>query len=209
MRSSYFVNYPTLVLNACCLCFINDCFDMEFWKNATGFNATQIKFRRAIWINDVVFRCILAVVSLYLLIALFYHQMKFKRPRKTERFFHLSVRRRYERLSRFVCYLIAFASVLRHAAEIVCGVLETNKTILYDKTGETFCDIVHPLAHIALTIGIDLFYLFLWLKQRVFYVDSSMKVINNNCLEVLSFCIRIVMSLYWCSLFIVYFIKIS
>ena len=170
-------------------------------KNAT--------FRRAIWINDMVFRNILFVVSLYLMIVLIYHQIKFERPRTTESFFQLSVRRRYERLSRYICNLIALASVARHASHFICGVFEANKNIVSDENGEMFCDIIRPLANIALTSGMGFIYLFLWLRQRVFYVDSSMRVINNKGLEVFSLCIIIVWLLYWISLQFVYFIKIS
>ena len=178
---------------------------MEVLTNVTA----PFKFRRAIWINDMVFRSILVVVSLYLLIALLYHQLKFERPRTTERFFQLSVRRQYERLSRYVCNLIAFASFCRPATGIVSGILETNKQILSDESIELFCNIIRPLANIAVTAGMGLIYLFLWLRQRVFYVDSSMRIINNKCLQIFSFCIIIIWVLFWISLYFVYFIKIS
>ena len=178
---------------------------MEVLTNVTA----PFKFRRAIWINDMVFRSILVVVSLYLLIALLYHQLKFERPRTTERFFQLSVRRRYERLSRYVCNLIAFASFCRPATGIVSGILETNQQILSDESIELFCNIIRPLANIAVTAGMGFIYLFLWLRQTVFYVDSSMRVINNKCLQIFSFCIIIIWVLFWISLYFVYFIKIS
>ena len=178
---------------------------MEVFKKVT----TPFKFRRAIWINDMVFRSILSVILLYLLIALLYHQIKFERPRTTERFSQSSVRRRYERLSRYVCNLIAFASFCRPATGIIGGISETNKQILSDESIELCCNIIRPLANIAVTAGMGLINLFLWLRQRVFYVDSSMRVINNKCLQIFSFCFIIIWVLFWIFLYFVYFIKIS
>ena len=157
----------------------------------------------------MVFRSILVVVLLYLLIALLHHQIKFERPCTTERFFQLSVRGRYERLSRYVCNLIAFASFCRPATGFIGEILETNKQILSDESNKIFCNIIRPLANSAVTAGMGLNYLFMWLRQRVFYVDSFMRVINYKCLQIFSFCVIIIWVLYWTSLYFVYFIKIS
>ena len=168
-------------------------------------NQTLFHFRWEIWMNDMVFRHILALVSLYLLIALIYHKLKKLSPQQRNEILVL----RYFAYCQYTCIAIAVVSFVRHATEIVGGYLEQNNGVFTPESLETFCDIIRPVANFALTAGNGLVFLFLWLAHRVFYANSHLKVISNRCLEVFSFSTIIVWVLFWISMLIIYVLHIS
>ena len=182
--------------------------------NTTDFTkTTAFQFRPSIWINDLVISSILAVVSLYLSVALLYHQVKVER-RLRERFFQLPLEKRYGLLSKYTCICIGFASLIRLLNSIALlavegtAVLSNSLTLQIDSV-EMVCDVVAPIGIFALTIGSGLVYLFLWFRQRVFYVHSSLKILNNNYVRFFSIAIIFGWILGWISLIIAYFIEVG
>ena len=164
-------------------------------------NQTLFQFRREIWMNDMVFRHILVLVSLYLLMALIYHKLKNLPLEEND------VHSNYN--CQYTCIAIAVVSVIRHATEIVGGYLEQNNGIFTTESLETFCDIIRPIANFALTAGSGLVFLFLWFAHRKFYVNRHLREISNKCLRVFSIATIIVWVLFWISMLIIYVLHIS
>ena len=182
-------------------------------KNLTNSNETAYRFRREIWISDIAISSILAVFSFYVLVALVYNQICLEEPRN-KNFFRLPLGRRYSLLSKYTCIAIAIASLTRHLGSIggflvADNVIFSNESIHQSNTVEIYCDVLPPIGNFGLTAGSGLVYLFLWFRQRVFYVQSSLQVINSKCLRVFSTAIIILWIMFWISLFFVYFIKVS
>ena len=181
--------------------------------NTTHFNeTTAFRFRPSIWINDLVISSILAVVSLYLSVALLYYKVKVER-RLREEFFQLSLEKRYGLLSKYTCICIGFVSLFRLLNSITLLVVEgsadfSNLLTLRVDYAETVCDVVLPLADFGFTFGTGLVYLFLWFRQSVFYVHSSLKVLNNKCVRFLSFTIIFGWIIGWILLSIVSFVQV-
>ena len=145
--------------------------------------------------------------------ALVYHQMRVEKPRK-EGFLRLPVEKRYSLLSKYTCILIGFASVMRHMNSIALlavegsAVLSNVSKLESNPAAEIACDVLPPTGNVALTIGGGLVFLFLWFRQRVFYVHASLKVLNNKYLKAVSFAVIIVWIMAWIALFIAYFVKV-
>ena len=181
--------------------------------NTTHFNeTTTFQFRRSIWINDLVISSILAVVAIYFLTSLLYHQVKIER-RFTEGFFQLPLEKRYGMLSKYTCICIGFASLFRQLNSVILLAVEgtavlSDSSALQDHSVETVCDVVAPIGIFALTLGSGLVYLFLWFRQRVFYVHSSLKVLNNKYVRFFSFAIIFCWFIGWISLIIAYFVEV-
>ena len=154
------------------------------------------------------------MVSLYLLAALIYHHIKVEKPH-AEGFFNLSLGKRFHLMTKYTCIFIAFASFVRHTTGIISGVLVIDKGVLsfnsmhQGGTAEIFCNTLRRTANVALTVGSGLVYLYLWLRQRVFYVHKSLKEINQRCLQTFSSAVLILWILFWISIQFVYFIKVS
>ena len=144
-------------------------------------NQTLFQFRREIWMNDMVFRHILALVSLYILIALIYHKCKNLPLEENDMNSQYSARKN-SLFCQYSCIAIAVVSFVRYATEIVGGYLEQNNKVFTPESLETFCDIIRPIANLALTAGSGLVFLFLRLAHRVFYVNQHLREISNKCL---------------------------
>ena len=145
--------------------------------------------------------------------ALVYHQMRVEKPRK-EGFLRLPVEKRYSLLSKYTCILIGFASVMRHMNSIAVLAVEGSAVfsnvskLESNPAAKTACDVLPGIGNILLTIGGGLVFLFLWFRQRVFYVHASLKVLNNKYLKAVSFAVIIVWIMAWIALFIAYFVEV-
>ena len=74
--------------------YINNSYSNKIMENFTHFNDSFFTFRLGIWINDFVFICILLMVSLYLFVALVYHNTKVDKPLDTK-FFRLMLEKKF------------------------------------------------------------------------------------------------------------------
>ena len=180
--------------------------------NTTDLNETTFQFRPSIWISDLVISSILAFVTLYISVALLYHQVKVEKRFK-ESFFQLSLEKRYGLLSKYTCICIGFVSLIRLLNSIALlavegiSVLYSSLTLQVD-SAKTACEVVVAISNFALTFAGGLVYLFLWFRQRVFYVHSSLKILNNKCVRFFSFAIIFCWILGWISLIIAYLIVV-
>ena len=182
-------------------------------KNLTNSNQTTYRFRKKLWISDIAINSMLGGFSLYLLVGLVYHQV-FVEKRRKEKFSRLALGTRYSLLSKYTCIAIAMASTICDLGTfaqllVADNLIFSSDSIQHSNAVKIFCHVLPRIGNFGLSAGSGLVYLFLWFRQRVFYVQSSLQVINSKCLRVFSTAIIILWIMFWISLFFVYFIKIS
>ena len=180
---------------------------MNNQTNATSENI----FRPKIWYGNVITSGLLGVITSYIVIALILYEVKATKEKKLS-FRQLSLEKKFAVLSKYTCITIGIASLLKHCNGFGRMVFEynavfVNNTIELDRTLD-YSSICRPFAKldsITLTVGTGLVYLFLWLKQRVFYIHPSLKVLNNNVVQRISKGIIIMWFLYYFTLCFCYF----
>ena len=179
-------------------------------KNETNLNITSYTFRPGIWINDVIFTIILLFTSLYYAVAVLYHQTKIKQ-RHHNTFFQLSLEKRYGAISGYTCVLIALVSLLRNLNQI--GFLAMDGVAFYSAETiqttveiEIACNVLARLANTYFAVGNGLVYLFLWLRQSIFYVQPHLKVLNKKWVSGFSLSILIFYLTFGILLFVIYLI---
>ena len=181
-------------------------------ENLTDFNETSFIFRQGVWINDIVFNCIFFVVSIYLFIALLYHQAKVEKP-KERKFMQLTLERKYVVLSKYICIAIAVISAIWNLSELALNTLEAVTVFPDDSTQqrnatEVACNLLFILAAFAVSFGSFFVYIFLWLRQSIFYVHSTLNFLYNTYLKVFSFSVLILYFLFGIALMSLYLIKV-
>ena len=149
---------------------------------------SSYNFRWGVWTCDIVGSSILLLVSLYIFVALLYHQIKVQKP-KSNRFFQLPPAEQYFVASRYICVFIGFFTIVRNVTSVISGVLVEEIGIgsdIYSKEvgiSDVFCNFLRKICNFALTFGSALVYSFLWCRQRIFYVHPSLKVIESTVLH--------------------------
>ena len=167
-------------------------------ENFTTFSSASFSFRRELWISDFVIGNILLLVSVYLLVALVYHQLKVEKPLK-ETFSQLALGKKYRVLSKYTCIVIGVFSVLKCASHIGVNFAElnnvfSNKSVSPSDAAEIACHVLPQGSALAICFGYYFIYTFLWLRQSIFYTHSALKVLHNNKLK--SFSIFILSSYF-------------
>ena len=179
-------------------------------SNSTDNNGSTI-FNSAydpIWFGDIIIMGVLVLISFYLLVALLFHKIKVEK-RQEQQFLCLSLEKRYGVLSTYLCIVIAVVSFLRQSNGLGRKLVElqalTVNESFTDSSLEKICNVLPSIGNISVTVGGGFAYLFLWLRQRVFYVHPCLKVLSNKLINVVSFGIVIVWLLYFISLLSAYF----
>ena len=163
-------------------------------------NVTFI-FAPELWTGNMIISAILTILTLYIATSLIYHDVKFIQS-KHKKFFQLSLEKQFAVSSKYICILIAVISVIRNANSLALLILEraaisSDINILQSYSVEIACKILPRIGTSATTIGTGLVYLFLWFRQRVFYVHPSIKVLNNSLVKTTSWGIILVWILYY------------
>ena len=159
-------------------------------ENLTSVNK-PFKFVEKVWITNISISVILSIASLYLLAVVLHFYFKVDKQKK-ENFSNLTIEKKYAVLSKYTCIVIACMSVYRNLNSIVLLIVEvqevtaTNASLLDRNSLETACDVLPVLGNFALSLGTGSVYFFLWIRQRVFYVHPSLKVLNNRVIRIIS-----------------------
>ena len=168
-----------------------------------------MEFKLEYWISNIAICSLVSLISLYILLALVYHEIRAKKSRQIE-FLQLPIEKKYSVLSKYICIFIAIVSLVLFVSSVRYWLVQgsaifrgSNQT-----ADETVC-VVFPIRNMAFILGNGLAYLYLWLRQRVIYVHPSLKVLNNKYLSIFSFAILILWILFWISLAVIYFIKVQ
>ena len=182
-------------------------------ENLTNSSEEAFTFRRSIWIANLAVSSLLSVVSIYIFAALVYHDIKVL-GKRNEKFFQLSLEKKFAVISRYICILIAFISLIRNVNSVGLSAMEkeaitSNLTQQQTTAIQRACEVTPRIGISAVTLGTGLVYLFLWFRQRVFYVHPSMKVLNNKLVRGTSLGVIVVWCLYYIPLTLCYFILIQ
>ena len=164
---------------------------------------TTFVFQINVWITNLVFHILLLAFSIYMITALIYHEVKVEK--RKERFVEASTEKKYAMLSKLVCIFIGFMSLLRNLNSIGflwMEVIAISRNSTFNEDLKLACQILPKSGNIILTLGLGFVYCFLWLRQRVFYIHPSLKVLNNLTTRILSSATAIAWLVCFASLFI-------
>ena len=150
-------------------------------ENTTKFDAALYNSLSSYWISNITILGVLCTASLYILVALMYHQVKVEKSIK-QKFKQIPLEKRYRILSRYTCNVCSIASICTHVIGFAVLTLSGNKIIFnlswQQNTADLVCDVLSRLSIFFFCLNANLFVLFLWLRQRIFYVHPCMKMMN-------------------------------
>ena len=171
-------------------------------------------FNYDIWHADIVITGILTILSAYIITALVYHETRIEL--RNGKFSRLSIEHKFALISRLLCILIAVISLFRNiTACILLSMVEIHEeptgitSTSHRNATELQCKVVVKLATVLLTLGIGLVYLFLWFRQRLFFVHPSLKALSNKFVNSIGFSIVIVWLIYYTSSIMYYLILVQ
>ena len=142
---------------------------------------------------------IIATISLYLLIVLSSYLYKNKSK------LNLCTSHQKNQFSTISKIILLLVIVIDLAPCLCCVSLFgfnynfNTSTILNDEEkiyADAMCQVVRAIIALTLFIGTDLISLFLWMRQRIFYVDSEFKMFNYKCVRFINVASVIGMLLY-------------
>ena len=81
--------------------------------------------------------------------------------------------------------------------------------IYHQREALLVCQVLSKIGIITLTFGIGFIYLFLWFRQRIFYVHPSLKILNTIVVRFISYIVVAVWCLYLSAAVSCYFIYIT
>ena len=170
-------------------------------ENISNGNQTY-NFDYDIWYANIIISGILTILSAYITSALIYHETRIES--KKDKFSRQSIEHKFALISRLLCILIAVISLFRNIiacirlsmAEIHEEPTEIISTAHRNAT-QLQCQVVAKLGNVLLTLGMAFVYLFLWFRQRLFFVHPSLKVLSNKFVKIISFSIIIVWLIYY------------
>ena len=182
-------------------------------KNVSNGNQTY-NFNNNIWLADIIINGIVTILFAYITIALFYHETRIES--KIDKFFRLPIEHKFALISRLLCILIAVISLIQSIiACILLSMAETRKepaeitSTAHRNATDLQCKVLVKLGTVLLTLGIGLVYLFLWFRQRIFFVHPSLKVLSNKFVKIISFSVIIVWLIYYTSSITYYIILVQ
>ena len=166
------------------------------FMNMLSLNQTQFLYRIEIWYSDVIINSVSIGLALYLLAALFHHQRKVEK-RRNKTFIQLSLEGKYRVLTKCICIAIGLISLSGHLTSTALLTVEgftvfSNNSNTSTISVEQACDFLRPVNRFALACSIALIYLFLWLRQNMLYIDSSLNFLSNKCVRIYSIAILVI-----------------
>ena len=203
-----FVHFEIFFKHLCVVQLLIFFLNLNSMENIT--ECTGLEFKSEYSISNIVICSLVFMTSLYILVALVYHEIRVKKTNQIG-FLHLRIEKRYSVVSRYICISIAIASLVLYIGLVsfwsvigIASFIGSNQTAV-----ETACMVVPPIVNVAITGGNGLVYSFLWLRQRIIYVHPSLKVLDYKYVsKVFSFVVLILWILFWISFLIAYFIKV-
>ena len=148
-------------------------------------NTTQRIFNERIWIADVIVISFLTIASGYLIASLLFFELKRKVKRIPGNKEH-----RFMSTAKKICIATAITSLLSNLVSLctltVERVLSDGRTVDAAQL-ELACQILPRFGILGVYIGTGWVYLFLWCRQRVFYISPSLKELNNKKVKIVSY----------------------
>ena len=121
--------------------------------------------------------------------------------------------KRFTQTAKRICIGTALSSLIYHIVSLctlsVEKLVSSGNESLYGKSLKVACHVLPRVEIFTVIIGMGLVYLFLWTRQRVFYISASLKTLNSNSVRVLSHIILILWVFYFVPAAIVYCILVD
>ena len=157
-------------------------------------------FYCGIWLTDFIINSFLCILSLYIVVALIFYELK-RSGRKAKNLTALSKEGKFSQTTREICIATSvttfFYQVFSLCTLSIQKVASTShKTFSEKNTWETTCQILSRLEIFNVIMGTGLIYLFLWSRQRVFYINPLLKTLNSKCVKITSY---FLLALWFCS----------
>ena len=118
-------------------------------------------------------------------------------------------------LSKCTCITIGIAFFVSHWTNFGQMLYEYNAVFNNDSNSQPhsgnviICETIPTLRDFSYSLGNGLVYLFLWLRQKVFYIHPSLKILNGRWVKIFSNGIMVIWSLFCFSLIFVYFTRVK
>ena len=185
-------------------------------RNQTDINQVQFVFRSSIFYCNIIISGIFGVMSFYLICALSFYTARVEKKQK-QKYLQLTVENKLAILSKLTCIVIGVASFIRNVSVFVSLIIEYD-AIHKNHSGHLrpkldymtpVCDVFSVLKNASISIGGSFVYLFLWLRQRVFFIHPSLQTLNNKLVQCFSKGILIVWLLYFIAIGVSYFVGIK
>ena len=189
-------------------------FELDSMENSTNFDRAVpfVPFTWELWIIEIGCSSILSIISTYLLVAFLYHQTSVKKTNKIG-FFQKNLEEKFKIMSTYATTLSGVCVLIRHLDTTVLFTFEgiilfSNLTVQQTAVAEVACKVLPRVANLSLICAGVLMNLFLWLRQSIFYVHPSLKIIKNKYLKFLSFSTLAIYSLFGIVVAVLYFVKV-
>jgi len=173
-------------------------------KNHTQLS-DEFTFRFSVWLTEFIVTVAVLIVSIYLIITLTYHWLRCNRETKRA---HRSRETQLSNTTKKICIAIAIMTFLYQVLSLGYLLLEKHVSSqnleFYLDTATVFCKILTRARVSVLIVATGLTYLFLWERQRVFYINPSLKVLNSNLIKATSYLVLIVWVAYFIPVVIIY-----
>ena len=152
---------------------------------------------------------ILLVIAVYAFSALLYYELKIEKRKKS--FFSLSLEAKYERICRWISISVSASAILKMLFSFLFLLLRKYAVMfnLDSETGDIICDVMLRIDSFVLTLGVSVVYLFLWFRQRIFYIHPSISVSYTKVVRLISSAVAIVWVLYYLVIFLCYLILVE
>ena len=162
-------------------------------------------FRNSVWLIEFVVTAVVLVITLYLIIAIAFRWLKCGRESSRK---HRSRENKLSNTTKKICVVISVLTLLYQILSM--GYLLLEKRVANEKPDsspdylEIFCHVL-PRARVSiLIVATGLTYLFLWERQRVFYISPSLKTLNSKFIKVTSYLVFIFWIAYFIPIIIIY-----
>lgn len=152
-----------------------------------------------------------ALLAAYILVVLIIHLTKLKVKKLL---FGSSREKRQATISRLLCLFVAFLTLMRSLSVfgfIKIGYFLTFGDDLSDEQKEeanVTCSAIMFVSDLSLTIGTGSVYVFLWIRQRIFYVYPELEALSNRFVRVFSVVVIIMWFIYYFFAIITYIITV-
>ena len=182
---------------------------LYFTDNQTTIH-DEFLFRHSIWLIDFIVAAVVLVVSFYLIVTLTYHWLKCRRENHRA---HRSREHQLSNITKKICIAVAIMTFLYQILSIGYLLLEMRVTgqnlEVFLETLTLLCKIL-PRARVSvLIIATALIYLFLWERQRVFYINPSLKTLNSKSVRATSYLVLTFWIIYFIPVVIVYCVMVQ
>lgn len=131
-----------------------------------------------VWLASFVTAVMVTVISVYITTSLIIYEILLQCKRRQERSSLLE--RRFSMIARILCILTGFSTVMVSSLHTVIALLESDSCLDVFHGTDMLCAIVSPMRNIFLVVTLTGVYSFLWLRQKVFYINEALRVLNSK-----------------------------